>query len=31
MMTDGVKHENKEGEIIVKDVAELIAEAADLL
>ncbi len=31
MITDGVKHENKEGEIIVKDVAELIAEAADLL
>ena len=31
MMTDGVKHANKEGEIIVKDVAELIAEAADLL
>ena len=31
MMTDGVKHANKEGEIIVKDVAELIAEAADLI
>jgi Fe-S oxidoreductase len=31
MITDGVKHENKEGEIIVKDVAELIAEAADLI
>ena len=31
MMTDGVKNANKEGEVIVKDVAELIAEAADLL
>jgi hypothetical protein len=31
MITDGVKNENKEGEIIVKDVAELIAEAADLI
>lgn len=30
MMTDGVKHFNKEGEIEVKDIAELIAEAADL-
>lgn len=30
MMTDGVKHFNKEGEIEVKDLAELIAEAADL-
>lgn len=30
MMTDGVKHFNKEREVIVKDIAELIAEAADL-
>lgn len=30
MMTDGVKHFNKESEITVKDIAELIAEAADL-
>ncbi len=30
MMTDGVKHFNKEEEIEVKDIAELIAEAADL-
>lgn len=30
MMTDGVKHFNKEGDIAVKDLAELIAEAADL-
>lgn len=30
MMTDGVKHFNKEKEIEVKDLAELIAEAADL-
>lgn len=30
MMTDGVKHFEKEGEITVKDIAELIAEAADL-
>jgi Fe-S oxidoreductase len=30
MMTDGVKHFNKEDEIEVKDIAELIAEAADL-
>jgi len=30
MMTDGVKHFNKEDEIEVKDLAELIAEAADL-
>jgi hypothetical protein len=27
---DGVKHFNKEGEVVVKDVAELIAEAGDL-
>ena len=27
MLTDGVKHFNKEGEVQVKDVAELIAEA----
>ncbi|MGB0423028.1 MAG: (Fe-S)-binding protein [Flavobacteriales bacterium] len=31
MMTDGVKNFNKEGEIEVKDIAELIAEAADIL
>lgn len=31
MMTDGVKHFEKEGEIQVKDIAELIAEAADIL
>ena len=31
MMTDGVKNFNKEEEIQVKDIAELIAEAADLL
>jgi len=30
MMTDGVKHFNKEDEISVKDIAELIAEAGDL-
>ena len=30
MMTDGVKNFNKEGEIQVMDVAELIAMAADL-
>jgi Fe-S oxidoreductase len=30
MMTDGVKHFNKENKIEVKDIAELIAEAADL-
>ncbi len=30
MMTDGVKHFNKESDIEVKDLAELIAEAADL-
>lgn len=31
MMTDGVKNFEKEDEIEVKDIAELIAEAADLL
>jgi heterodisulfide reductase subunit D len=31
MMTDGVKNFNQEDNIVVKDVAELIAEAADLL
>jgi len=31
MMTDGVKNFNQEENIVVKDVAELIAEAADLL
>jgi len=30
MMTDGVKHFEKENEVEVKDLAELIAEAADL-
>jgi heterodisulfide reductase subunit D len=30
MMTDGVKHANKESEVLVKDLAELIAEAQDL-
>jgi Fe-S oxidoreductase len=30
MMTDGVKGENKEGEIEVMDVAEMIASAQDL-
>ena len=30
MLTDGVKHFNKEGEVQVMDVAELIATAADL-
>ncbi len=30
MMTDGVKHFNKEKEVQVKDIAELIAEAAEL-
>jgi Fe-S oxidoreductase len=31
MMTDGIKNFNKEDEIVVRDIAELIAEAADLL
>lgn len=30
MMTDGVKNKNRETEILVKDLAELIAEAQDL-
>ena len=30
MLTDGVKHFNKEADVQVKDIAELIAEAADL-
>lgn len=30
MMTDGVKHFEKEGSMLVKDIAELIAEAGDL-
>ena len=30
MMTDGVKHFNKEEEVKVLDVAELIAQANDL-
>ena len=31
MMTDGVKNAERESSIDVKDIAELIAEAADLL
>jgi Fe-S oxidoreductase len=31
MMTDGVKHFEKEGAVSVKDIAELIAEAEDLI
>lgn len=31
MMTDGVKHFEQEGNIQVRDIAELIAEAADIL
>lgn len=30
MMTDGIKNKNKETEVLVKDLAELIAEAHDL-
>ncbi|MBB4802468.1 MULTISPECIES: (Fe-S)-binding protein [Flavobacterium] len=30
MLTDGIKHEHKEGEVKVMDVAELIANAQDL-
>ncbi|MFY8138396.1 MAG: (Fe-S)-binding protein [Flavobacteriales bacterium] len=30
MMTDGVKHFEKESEMVVRDIAELIANAADL-
>ena len=30
MMTDGVKHFNKNTEVAVKDIVELIAEADDL-
>ena len=30
MMTDGVKHFEKEQDLVVKDIAELIVEAADL-
>ncbi len=30
MMTDGVKNKNKETEVLIKDLAELIAEAQDL-
>ena len=30
MMTDGVKHEEKEGKVAVMDVAEMIANAGDL-
>jgi hypothetical protein len=31
MMTDGVKNAERESSIDVKDIAELIAEAADLI
>ena len=31
MMTDGVKNAERESSIDVKDIAELIAEAADLV
>jgi hypothetical protein len=31
MMTDGVKNAEQESNVVVKDIAELIAEAADLL
>jgi Fe-S oxidoreductase len=31
MMTDGVKAAEKEGEVVVKDIAELVAESEDLL
>jgi Fe-S oxidoreductase len=30
MMTDGIKHFNKEEDIVVLDVAEMIANAMDL-
>jgi Fe-S oxidoreductase len=30
MLRDGIKHHNKEAEIEVKDVAELVATAMDL-
>jgi hypothetical protein len=30
MMTDGVKFHEKENQILVKDIAELIAEAENL-
>ena len=30
MLTDGVKHFNKNNEVEVKDIAELLAEAEDL-
>jgi len=30
MMTDGVKFKEKEAEVLVKDIAELIAEANQL-
>jgi hypothetical protein len=31
MMTDGVKWAQQEQKVVVKDIAELIAEAADLI
>ncbi|MDA1335801.1 MAG: (Fe-S)-binding protein [Bacteroidetes bacterium] len=31
MMTDGVKNANQESDVVVRDIAELIAESADLL
>jgi heterodisulfide reductase subunit D len=30
MMTDGIKFKEKETEVVVKDIAELIAEANNL-
>jgi Fe-S oxidoreductase len=30
MLSDGIKHHNKEKEIEVKDIAELVASAMDL-
>jgi Fe-S oxidoreductase len=30
MMTDGIKFKEKEAEVVVKDIAELIAEANNL-
>jgi len=30
MLTDGVKHFNKNNEVEVKDIVELLAEAEDL-
>jgi hypothetical protein len=30
MLTDGIKHQEKEGQVKVMDIAELIANAQDL-